>query len=199
VSVGSLAYRRNEAAILRGIVPEKYRRLLPYITGNRILEIGAAEGVLALLLVNDPRRTVTALELRPERHQSALALQAHWRAQGRRVDGCTMVCGDIRQRLDLLQGIETVVAVRAIYYLREDAVSVFRAVYDAGVTRVVLCGNANRARRFVAADGRPNDALGPHNYYASAAGMVDVLECAGYEADIEVEDDEGDPIVTGHR
>ena len=48
---GSLAFRKNEAAIRRGEVPDKYTRLLPYITGERILEIGSAEGVLALLLV----------------------------------------------------------------------------------------------------------------------------------------------------
>lgn len=192
---GSLAYRKNAAAIWNGDVPEKYRRLLPYVTGRSILEIGAAEGVLALLLAErDALAHVTALELRPDRHESALALQARWRALGKPVDGCAMLCGDIESSLDLLYGVDTLVASRTIYYLREAVHDVFEIV-GARVPRVVLAGNANRARMFAAG---VKDGLGPFNYYASVEGMGDVLTRAGYSIESVVTDG-GDPIVTGHR
>ena len=47
---GSLAYRTNRKAIWRGEIPEKYTRLVDLVPGERVLELGAAEGVLSLLL-----------------------------------------------------------------------------------------------------------------------------------------------------
>jgi hypothetical protein len=192
---GSLAYRKNMAAIWDGTVPYKYLRLLPFIGGKSILEIGAAEGVLALLLADrDPSARVTALELRHERCESALALQKHWRAKGRRVDGCTMLCGNIADYMDLLDGVETLVASRTIYYLGESIHDLFEVI-GARVPNVVLAGNANRARMYAAS---VMEGLGPFNYYASVEGMREVLTRAGYIIGSVITDG-GDPIVTGHR
>lgn len=193
----SLAYRKNTAAIVDGRPPEKYLRLLPYITGKNILEIGAAEGVLSLLLADrDPAAYVTALELRPERHIEALALQSRWHRLGRRVGRCQMVCGDIRDHLDLLTGIDTLVAVRTIYHLRESIDDVFEIVAARKVPRVVLVGNPNRAR-WPDANSPKLEALGMFNRYAGVPGMRELLERSGYTIDTVVT--EGDPIVTGHR
>ena len=52
---GSLAYRKARAEIWAGQVPEKYTRLLPYIEGSPILEIGSAEG-RARALTREARR-----------------------------------------------------------------------------------------------------------------------------------------------
>jgi hypothetical protein len=176
-------------------VPEKYLRLLPFIGGGSILEIGAAEGVLSLLLADrDPKALVTALEMRPERYAAALDLQERWRALGKRVGGCAMLCGDIGSYMDLLWGADTLVASRMIYYLRDSVHDVFEVV-GARVPNVVLAGNANRARMY--ADG-VKDGLGPFNYYASVEGMSDVLTRAGYTIGSVITDG-GDPIVTGHR
>ena len=67
---GSLAFRKNEAAIFRGDVPQKYLRLLPFIQGNKILEIGSAEGVLSLLLAKQGKEVI-ALERDEGRHLAA--------------------------------------------------------------------------------------------------------------------------------
>lgn len=192
---GSLAYRKHQAAIVAGAVPSKYTRLLPHITGQRILEIGAAEGVLSLLLA-ERGAYVTALEMRPERHTAALDLQQRWQLLGRQVERCTMVCGDIRDRLDLLDGLDTVVAVRALYYLRESVDAIFAAI-GSRVPSVVLCGNGNRAAHYRAGVRTPEDERGPFNVYATVDGMCQVLARAGYRIDTIVR--EGDPIVTGHR
>jgi hypothetical protein len=186
----SLAYRKNEAAILRGDVPEKYLRLLPHIPGDKILEIGSAEGVLALLL-SKAGKHVTALERRQERHEAAQALRDAW---GMDVSGPRFVWGDVTKNLSLLHGKDTLLAVRMIYYLGENLDEVF-AEAAKHVQNVVLCGNANRARWW--REGLPNRNDRADNYYASADGMRDVLARHGFKIVTEVL--EGDPIVVGRQ
>lgn len=183
----SLAYRKNEAAILRGDVPEKYTRLLPHITGQKIIELGSAEGVLALLLAQRGKQVV-ALEKNAERHESAQNLAGLWDASAR------FVCGDIRNNYDLLNGADTLVAVRMIYYLRDDLDAVFAEVAK-HIPNVVLCGNKNRAARWRA--GEPDKSDGPFNKYASREGMREILTRHGYTITKEITD--GDEIVVGRK
>jgi SAM-dependent methyltransferase len=185
----SLAYRKNRPDIWDGKVPEKYLRLLPYIQGNRILEIGAAEGVLSLLMA--ATREVIAIEMRPERVAEGRALKAHWRFLGKQVDGCQFEVGDIRNRLDLLVGIDMIVAVRSIYYLREGTQEF---VNRAKVPLFMMCGNKNRAAAWARGS---EDSLGSYNFYASIEGMTQLLTTAGYEIQTVVT--EGDPIVIGRH
>jgi len=189
---GSLAYRKNESAIKRGEVPEKYTRLLPFITGKRVLELGSAEGVLALLLAKQGR-IVTALEKNAERHQAAQNLYAEWLARQNGFTAPRFVNGDILNNLELLENQDTFVGVRSIYYLRDNIDRVFEAVAEAKVPTVVLCGNKNRAARW--RSGVPDDEGGPHNFYASHEGMSDLLKRHGYRITAEVT--EGDEIVVG--
>jgi hypothetical protein len=187
---GSLAYRKNEAAILSGDVPEKYTRLLPYIPGHKVLEIGSAEGVLSLLLAKQGKEVI-ALERNPERHESAQRLRDSW---GMDVSGPRFICGDIRDNFHRLDGIETLVAVRMIYYLRDDLDRVFTEAAKR-VPNVVLCGNRNRANRY--RQGAEDEPGGPHNFYASLEGMKALLMRHGYTITVEVT--EGDEIVVGER
>lgn len=189
---GSLAFRKNEASIRAGDVPEKYTRLLPFITGERILEIGSAEGVLSLLLAQMGKQ-VTAIEKSEERHESAANLYSDWLARESKFNAPKFINGTIGNRLDLLQGIDTLVAVRMIYYLRGDIDRLFRAVAEAEVRTVVLCGNKNRAARWRA--GVQDEPDGPVNFYASGEGMTELLKRHHYKPRIEMT--EGDPIVVG--
>jgi len=188
----SLTYRKNEAAILRGEVPAKYTRIVPYVTGRRVLEFGSAEGVLALLLAREGK-AVTALERREDRHANALRLCDAW---GKRFEfePPRFVNAGIGDRLDLLDGVDTLLAVRVIYYLLDDLDPVFSAI-AAKVPQVVLCGNRNRARWW--REGLPVPHERADNYYASAEGMRDLLTRHGYAIVTEVTD--GDPIVVGRR
>ena len=95
------------------------------------------------------------MELRPERHADAMRLRKQWR-----VWNCALRVGDIRENLDLLQGMKTFVAVRTLYYLRDDAPAVMAFAATAGVRRVVLSGNSNRARQSVE---HPESELGRFN------------------------------------
>lgn len=191
---GSLAYRNNEAAIIRGDVPEKYLRILPFVTGQRILEIGSAEGVLALLLAREGRE-VTAVEKSYERHEAAHELFLHWKERYRIRTAPKFICGDITDMLGLMEGAETLVAVRSIYYLACQLNTVFAASAKAGIKNVVLCGNKNRAERW--RNGNPDPPLGDMNRYAAREGMEALLGRHGYDVVQTVR--EGDEIVVGRR
>ena len=162
-----------------------------------ILEIGAAEGVLALLLARDKER-VYALERNERRHTEALHLQALWRERGLHVDRCEMVRADLRERIDLLDLVDTVVAVRSIYYLEEDIVPVFEQIARK-FPNVLLCGNADRARYFELTGGKgpPRKGFGPYSRYAGFEGMASLLEGVGYRIVNSVK--EGDAIVVGRK
>lgn len=183
---GSLAYRKNQAAIFRGEVPEKYTRILPFVTGEHVIELGSAEGVLALLMAKESRE-VTAVEQNRERHVEALRLASKWR-----VAGVEFVNGSIGDSIALLDGKDTLVAVRMVYYLRETIDAVFAEIAER-IPTVVLCGNRNRADNWRA--GTPHEPLGDFNRYASLEGMRDLLERHGYRIAEEVTD--GDEIVVG--
>jgi hypothetical protein len=93
----SLAFRKNEAAIRRGDVPDKYTRLLPFITGKRILEIGSAEGVLSLLLAAWASKSRQSSER--ERHEARpTSIPSGWRARSKFTPP-TFVNGDIADNL----------------------------------------------------------------------------------------------------
>lgn len=193
----SLAYRKNEAAIIRGDVPVKYLRILPHIPGDRVLEIGSAEGVLSLLLARADmggKAQVTALEKSQERHRAAIDLYHDWFQLFKFSARPVFECGQIQDHLHLLDGIDTLVAVRMIYYLGDAIDEVFAEVARK-VPNVVLCGNRNRADRYRA--GNPDEPLGEMNLYASIEGMVGLLRRHGYRIVSEVE--EGDEIVVGRK
>jgi hypothetical protein len=190
VSQGSLAYRKNEASILGGAAPEKYTRILPFVHGNKILEIGSAEGVLACLLAKQGKQVV-ALERQRERHEAAQRLRDAW---GMDVAGPRFICGDIRDNLQRLDGIDTLVAVRMIYYLKDDLDPVFGEV-SRKVRNVVLCGNRNRANRW--RKGIVDPLSNADDKYASREGMKDLLTRHGYK--IVGGTDEGDEIVVGKK
>jgi hypothetical protein len=191
----SLAYKRHGADIRDGVVPAKYTRLVPYIKGECALEIGAAEGVLTLLLARE--RLVTnaiGLELRPDRHHASLRLQQRWNTLGFDTRRAQLVCGDILENFGLLAGVDVLIAVRAIYYMREHAPRVMAAAAAAGVKRIVLCGNRGRQQQHRQ---EPRSELGRFNFLAAIEGMTALLEGAAYR--IETTLDHGDPIVVGVR
>lgn len=189
----SLAFRKNHVAIVRGIVPEKYRRIVPYIPGQRILEIGSAEGVLALLLARAGKE-VTALEKSEERHEAAQQLYGEWLAREKKFTAPRFVNGDISDNLWTLAAKDTLVAVRMIYYLGDRLDKIFHDISKT-IPNVVLCGNRNRAERWRA--GRPDEPLGDMNRYAAREGMTELLKRHGYRIYDEVT--EGDEIVVGRR
>ena len=114
-----------------------------------------------------------------------------------------MVLGDLKQRFDLLEQIDTLLAVRSIYYLRDDLQEVFEEV-GRHVRHVVLCGNQNRAWQYRRAKwswllGKTIETSNvvQYNFYASIKGMRQLLEGCGYTIQTVVAD--GDPVVVDSK
>lgn len=195
----SLAYRKNESAIKRGAIPEKYTRLLPYIPGDRVLEVGSAEGVLALCLGRadlGAKKEVTALERRADRLSLASDLCNDWLKRYRFTAVPQFVRGDIVDSLGWLDGMDTFVAIRMIYYLGDQLDPVFEQVARK-VPNVVLCGNGNRAGRW--REGNPDPPLLEWNKYASREGMTELLKRHGYRIVQEGSVNKGDEVVVGRK
>ena len=198
----SLAYRNNKEDIIEGKIPEKYSRLLPYVHGDNILEIGSAEGVLSLLLAKhtnlqscinwDTTLSVLGIEKNKERFEEALRLKEIWK-----INNCNFLNCDITNRLDLLEDIDTLVAVRTIYYFRENLNKIFTNISKRCKT-VVLSGNAGRSLSYK--EGNLEKDVGDFNYYATSEGMIELLEKYGYViGDMIKESYKVDPIVVGHK
>lgn len=194
---GSLAYRKNESAIHRGDVPKKYTRILPFIPGERILEIGSAESVLALLMAREGKK-VTALEQNADRHEAAMRLADAWAPKFPFKQGGSIafVNGSAQEAVALVVpgAFDTLVAVRMIYYLRDMLDPVFSVVAER-IPNVVLCGNGNRAKRY--REGVKDEQGGPVGYYSTAEGMKALLERHGYTVAKKLL--EGDEIVVGQK
>lgn len=185
----SLAYRTHEEAIWNAYVPDKYRRVSKMVLGTRILELGSAEGVLTLLIAMQKGVFCAGVEMREERYINALNLQKRWHELGIDVSRATMIHADIRNNLNIFEGIDTLVAVRSLYYLREHAKDVVKAA-SKHVKQMVFCGNKNRAAAW-----RADPQGEAFNYLASQEGMVELVLSCGFEVTTLVE--EGDPIVVG--
>lgn len=186
-------YRKNKRNIINGIVPEKYTRLIPFITGNKVIEMGSAEGVLALCLAKEGKK-VTAIERNPHRYRDALKLQKKWLSKKLDVGSCAFVCTSIQERPELLIGQDTFLASRVIYYLGDQINPLFDSI-SKHVKEVVLCGNESRARRYE--EKKVDLSLKDNVYYATIAGMKELLVNRGYEITSEIH--ELDPIVVGRK
>lgn len=191
----SLAYRKHEAAILRGNVPDKYTRILPHIPRGKIVELGSAEGVLALLLAKRGDR-VTAIERSRARWEAAMDLAKRWDVPNVMfaLGDAALLCKDVPDVGHPLDNAEALVAVRMIYYLGDQLDTIFAEIAK-HVPTVVLCGNRNRAESW--RSGYPHAPLGDFNRYAASEGMIEVLERHGYQA--EIAEKNGDEIVIGRR
>ena len=194
VTCESIAFREYEDMLRKGEVPERYQRLLPYIKGDSVLEIGAAEGIFSLLLSRTKRR-VLSVDITPARHEGAKKLQDLWLKAGyEHAAKCEYICGDIFERFDLLDGVDTVVASRVIYYFQERLDDLMAAVAKKA-SHVVLVGNADRAEAWEnRGDGM---VIGKYAFYATTAGMTELLQRHGYTVTETVVIE--DPVVVGAR
>lgn len=192
-AVSSVDYLAHEEILKEGLLPDKFARLLPLIEGDRILEIGSAEGILAMALTASKSKVVS-LDITPARQEAGKKLQEAWIEAGRgEVTRCEFVCGDIFERFDLLGDADTVIASRVIYYFHEAMHDLISACVERGVSSIVLVGNEYRA---VAWDeNRDGKELGKYAYYSTVAGMKELLESHGYAVTTVIP--EGDPIVVG--
>ncbi|OYT15995.1 MAG: hypothetical protein B7C24_10130 [Bacteroidetes bacterium 4572_77] len=192
----SLEFRKNIDAIYAGKIPSKYTRLVPYVPGNTVFEVGAAEGVLSLLLARSKGRVI-GIEKTKDRHDEAMRLRQAWKAQGYKVDNCHFFRGDVTKKLDLLENMDTFVAIRTMYYFGDNLNKIFTNV-SKRCRHLVLGGNKNRALEYKKGNYKGN--IGKDNYYASLDGMIEVAKTYGYAIIKTINEDTGqDPLVIARK
>jgi len=214
MSNNSLAFRHNEEKILSGIIPTKYKKILKHVEGNNILEVGAAEGVLSLLVAKEnPNRHVIGLERHSLRYETSIELQKRWA-----INNCKFIKGEFIENFHLLKGIDTFIGIRTIYYFLHDTDKIFSEI-SKNCSRLILGGNANRsfgsgAKRSIKGiteisvsglnpnlDYAPYQKVGRNpNYYASARGMEEIGKKYGYETELLInETNKIDPLYVGTK
>ena len=192
----SLEFRKNIDSIHKGNIPKKYTRLVPHIHGNTILEVGAAEGVLSLLLARTKDKVV-GIERSKERYLSALELQKTWKGLDYQVANCQFHNVDLVDNLDLLDGIDTFVAIRTMYYFGNNLDIIFTNI-SKQCRFIVLGGNKNRAIQY--AKGNYLGNVGKNNYYATLDGMGEVARNYGYNIEYSIDEDKNvDPLLVGRK
>lgn len=189
----SLDFRRNASGIFRGELPKKYVELVDLIPGERVVEVGAGEGVLSLA-VSAKKQAVRAIDYTPLRHEKGKEIKAAWAGLGKDVDRCELVLGDVFDDPSLLDGFDTLVACRVIYYFGERT-DLFFEMVSARMNYIVLVGNGRRAKRH--ARGHVSKDLGDSARLSTPDGMREILEKYGYEIVTEIRDN--DPVVIGKR
>jgi SAM-dependent methyltransferase len=189
----SVDYRRNRRDLHQGRVAPYYEDVARLIPGDSVVDIGAGEGILALTLAQTKAR-VRAIDITPRRHESGLALREDWGKLGRRVENCEMVLGNAVEDLALLDGFDTLIASRVIYYFG-DAIEPFMSEAARRVKHVVLIGNPGRNRRY--ARGKAPADIGENVVYSTPEGMTALLERHGF--DVELKTGLRDPVAIGTR
>ncbi len=187
----SLFYRENKADIDAGRVPARYSRVARCVSTDSAAEMGSAEGTLGLLLADAGKRYI-GIEPNPARHALAVSRVAEHDLKASH----GLLFGDLRHHLGVLDGFDTFVGMRCIYYLREDVERVFDHICSS-VKEVVLTGNAERESRFLAGD-RGN--LGEFERFATLDGMTDLLMRRGFRI---TQSEKGiahqqDPLIVAH-
>jgi len=190
----SVDYRRNRRALWKGEMPIKFRELATRIPGTAVVDIGAAEGLLALELAAHKER-VRAIDMTPRRHKTGCALQRLWQSKGRGVHNLEMLLGDALDDPSLLDGFDTLVASRVIYYFGT-RIDTFIVEAKKRVGFICLVGNASRNRRYER--GRVPGDVGANVVYSTSTGMRSLLERHGFTI-IEIGEAGGDPYVIGQH
>ncbi|MCF8094794.1 MAG: class I SAM-dependent methyltransferase [Desulfobacteraceae bacterium] len=189
----SVDYRDFARLFYQGKVPEKYNLIYPLLPGKRILEVGSGEGVFALGL-SLKKDNVVGIDYTPSRYKEALKIKGAWKNQGINVDNCHFIFGDIFQNDKIIEGIDTLIARRVVYYFFDD-IWRFLDLIKYKVKYICFIGNPSRSEQYK--QGIKSKQLGKYAYYSTVEGMKELLLLAGF--DIIYLNETPEPIVIGQR
>ncbi len=192
-------FRKNKDQIAQGNVPERYTRTAHHVPGSRVLDIGSADGTLALVLAQSKDQVIGA-ELMRYRHKTAQAMQRTWSERGAKTNNLRFVNRGVRRVKPLLKEVDTVVLSRTLYHLRDDAFWLFDQLAQfTNINYVALFGNRDKEKEwFDTKGGKPG--LGKYLALAAQEGMEDILVEHGFTIETSIASTETeDPIVIGVR
>lgn len=139
---------------------------------------------------------VAAFDINERRLEIARNLQKAWLQLNRPVRTVTFRLEDTVVQPALLDGYETLVAVRILYHLQQQATKWIGNLPES-VENLVLVGNAHKAALYTASGGNPQHSLGRWLELATTQGMVDLAERHGFR--IVAVDEMDDPLVIATR
>ncbi|MCC5865177.1 MAG: class I SAM-dependent methyltransferase [Wenzhouxiangella sp.] len=165
------SFRKNKELIYRGVFPERYIELRSLTPGNRILDVGSADGTFSLAL-SEKKESVFGVELTKARFDTAVDLKKHLHEQTKRYDNCTFHHGRIEDHPELLEKVDAVTFIRVAYYLPMDLV--LNQIRSHGkIAHLLLCGN--RAREERAKQSKPWGRARHSFKLATEKGMIDLM------------------------
>lgn len=129
-------------------MPSDIRKIAHIIPPGVVVEVGGGEGVLALALSKrSDIRKVVSIDLTPARTTAAQELKNRWLELGIECSSkAEVILGDAIDELERIEGADTVVASRFIYYLGDDVVR-FIDKASSCAPGLVLFGNRRRENR----------------------------------------------------
>ena len=192
-------FRKNREQIAQGNVPERYARTARYVPGTRILDIGSADGTLALFLAQS-KELVIGAELMRYRHKTAQEMQRTWANRGAKTDNVRFINRGVKRVEPLLKEVDTVVLSRTLYHLRDDAFWLFDQLRRTkNIEFIALFGNRDKEREWFDTKGE-QPGLGKYLALAAQEGMEEILKNHGFDIETSIASTETeDPIVVGVR
>jgi hypothetical protein len=189
---GSIEYTKNKRKHWDAQPAENYLRLQPILPGHSVVEVGGAEGILALNIALY-KSCIRSIDITAVRHESAVQLKARWLELGQPVSHCEILLGDALNNPGLLDGFDTLLSSRVIYYFGPR----IHEFMDNVRTRnkyICLVGNEKRQRLYKKGDMRE---LGEYAKFATLDGMIELITHHGFVVKDTIAS--GDPVVVGKR
>ena len=187
----SLSYRKNLDAIVSGDFPKRFVEVGDLVEGESVLDVGGAEGSLALYLASKGK-TVTVLEKSPERVQAGMLLRQQVVGPDTR-GTVSFILGDAIDVVPRLEKrFDSIVFMRSLYYFRDDAVKLL-SLARGFASQLILVANGNRERDFLSDPNYQHGGLGKFNFWSTLEGMDAAARMAGFTVANKVLQD--DPIL----
>jgi SAM-dependent methyltransferase len=191
-------YRENADKITKGEVPARYLRIAKLVPGERVLEIGSADGTQSLVLARS-KSLVCGVELMPMQFEEACELRKKWIKNGEDVERCEFRNEDVLTSTIDLDGFDTVLMSRVLYHFRDSADAVLEKIAQSKVNNIVLVGCPIRERNW-REHGVSGDVMGKYASLASQEGMESVLHEHDFHIVSSFSSEKGDdPIVVASR
>ena len=160
---------------------DRIEELAAVIPAGRILEMGSAEGLLVSKLASMGNYCVGA-EVSGERHQSAVEISRALSEDGLIANNLKLVNRDVTDEDWIFTGFDTFIAARVIYHFRSlrELKRLFAKIASE-VEWVFLLGDREKSSAYESFG--VDFAANPTKffYFASQAGMSNLLESFGYE------------------
>jgi SAM-dependent methyltransferase len=190
-------FRKNRERIARGEVPERYQRTADLVPGSRVLDIGSADGTLALVLAQR-KEFVIGAELMNYRHKTAQEMKSIWAKRGAKTENLRFVNRGVKRVRPFLKQVDTIVISRALYHLRDDAYWLFNQVDRfPNIKYVALFGNRTKEKEWLDTGGSA-PGLGQYLGLAGQVGMEEILTRHGFDIETSLAStDTEDPVVIG--